>query len=129
MHTCFYFTLCQSCICLAQGTRFLDTLDDHIQILLSCKGRRESLERSTSPFRRSGSFIFTSSFTEKNAEERLDSVSTSDWVKVEDIITTMESLAFHCKQGKRCCNCIITCYRVAQVTRLSNVYYCKVIVC
>ncbi|XP_015777511.1 PREDICTED: spatacsin-like [Acropora digitifera] len=26
----------------------------------------------------------------------------------------MESLAFHCKKGKRCCSCIIACYRVAQ---------------
>jgi len=101
---------------LAQGTRFVDTLDDDIQILLSYKARRESLDSNTRQFHRSGSFIFTSSFTEKMAEERHDSVSSADWVKVEDIITSMESLAFHCKQGKRCCNCIITCYRVAQVT-------------
>ncbi|XP_020621148.1 spatacsin-like isoform X1 [Orbicella faveolata] len=113
-HSCLELDVVMSCIHLAQGTRFVDTLDDHVQILLSYKGRQESLDSSTRQFQRSGSFIFTSSFTEKMAEERHDSVSSADWVKVEDIITSMESLAFHCKQGKRCCNCIITCYRVAQ---------------
>ncbi|XP_078373747.1 spatacsin-like isoform X3 [Oculina patagonica] len=114
-HSCLELDVVLSCIYLAQGTRFVDTLDDNIQTLLSRKAqRRESLSSSTSPFRRSGSFIFTSTFTEKTTDERHDSVSSADWVKVEDIIATMESLAFHCKQGKRCCTCVITCYRVAQ---------------
>ena len=106
----------QSCIYLAQGTRFVDTLDDHVQKLLKLKAkRRASISSSDSTFRRTGSFIFTNSFSEKNpTDERWDSVS-SDWVQIEDIITTMESLAFHCKKGKRCCSCIIACYRVAQV--------------
>lgn len=125
----FYSHSNKSCIYLAQGTRFVDTLDDHIQTLLSRKAqRRESPSSSTSPFRRTGSFIFTSSFTEKTPDERHDSVSSADWVKVEDIIATMESLAFHCKQGKRCCTCVITCYRVAQVTQSLNFYYCRILV-
>jgi len=110
------FLFIQSCIYLAQGTRFVDTLDDHVQKLLTLKAkRRASISSSDSAFRRTGSFIFTNSFSEKNpTDERWDSVS-SDWVQIEDIITTMESLAFHCKKGKRCCSCTIACYRVAQV--------------
>lgn len=96
----------------------MDTLDVHVKSLLTRNAhRRESLGRA-SPFTRSGSFIFSSSFTEKTPNERHDSVSSSDWVKVEDIITTMESLAFHSKQGKRYCSCVITCYKVAQVRYL-----------
>lgn len=101
----------------------MDTLDDHIQKLLNLKGkRRASISSNDSAFRRTGSFIFTTSFSEKNpADERWDSVS-SDWVQIEDIITTMESLAFHCKKGKRCCSCAIVCYRVAQVCSFLCLY-------
>lgn len=99
----------------------MDTLDDHIQTLLNRKSpRRASSSSSGGPFQRTGSFIFTSSFTDKVPDDRHDSFSSADWVQVEDIITTMESLAFHCKQGKRCCNCIITCYRVAQVGKVQS---------
>ena len=117
------FPLSQSCVHLAQGTRSVDTLDDHIQALLNLKAqRRASSSSSSGPFQRTGSFIFTSTFNDKTPDDRHDSVSTlssADWVRVEDIITTMESLAFHCKQGKRCCTCIITCYKVAQVTEIN----------
>lgn len=113
-HSCLALDVVMSCIHLAQGTRSMDTLDVHVKSLLTRNAqKRESLGRA-SPFTRSGSFIFSSSFTEKTPNERHDSVSSSDWVKVEDIITTMESLAFHSKQGKRCCSCVITCYKVAQ---------------
>ncbi|XP_068741533.1 spatacsin-like isoform X2 [Montipora capricornis] len=114
-HSSLELDVVMSCIHLAQGTRFVDTLDDHIQKLLKVKTmRRASTTSSDSTFRRTGSFVFSTSFTEKmSTDERWDSVS-SDWVQVEDIITTMESLAFYCKQGKRSCACIIACYKVAQ---------------
>lgn len=120
----FHFSFSQSCIHLAQGTRSVDTLDDHIQKLLNLKAkRRASSSSSPGVFHRTGSFIFTSSFTEKPPDDRHDSMSSADWVKVEDIITTMEGLAFHCKQGKRCCTCIITCYKVAQVRQFISGFF------
>ena len=114
---------------MAQGTRSIDTLDVHVRSLLTRNAQRRESFGSASPFSRSGSFIFSSSFTEKVPNERHDSVSSSDWVKVEDIISTLESLAFHSRQGKRCCTCVIACYKVAQVrSALFDIYLWLVLV-
>ncbi|PFX34693.1 Spatacsin [Stylophora pistillata] len=112
--SCLALDVVMSCIHLAQGTRSIDTLDVHVRSLLTRNAQRRESFGSASPFSRSGSFIFSSSFTEKVPNERHDSVSSSDWVKVEDIISALESLAFHSRQGKRCCTCVIACYKVAQ---------------
>ena len=100
---------------MAQGTRSVDTLDDHIQALIKPHRRASNSLNRPGSFQRSGSFVFTSPGDRRDSVSSVSSMSSVSWVEVEDIITTMESLAFHSKQAKRCCNCIIVCYKVAQV--------------
>ena len=105
---------------MAQGTRSVDSLDDHIQALIKPNRRASNSLNRPGSFQRSGSFVFTSPGDRRDSVSSVSSLSSVSWVEVEDIITTMESLAFHSKQAKRCCNCIIVCYKVAQVRNTST---------
>lgn len=105
---------------MAQGTRSVDTLDDHIQALIKPNRRASNSLNRPGSFQRSGSFVFTSPGDRRDSVSSVSSMSSVSWVEVEDIITAMESLAFHSKQAKRCCNCIIVCYKVAQVRNTST---------
>ena len=98
----------------------MDTLDDHIQALIKPHRRASNSLNRPGSFQRSGSFVFTSPGDRRDSVSSVSSMSSVSWVEVEDIITTMESLAFHSKQAKRCCNCIIVCYKVAQVRNTST---------
>lgn len=113
-HSCLDLDIVMSCIYMAQGTRSVDTLDDHIQALIKPNRRASNSLNRPGSFQRSGSFVFTSPGDRRDSVSSVSSMSSVSWVEVEDIITTMESLAFHSKQAKRCCNCIIVCYKVAQ---------------
>ena len=109
---------------MAQGTRSVDTLDDHIQALIKPNRRASNSLNRPGSFQRSGSFVFTSPGDRRDSVSSVSSMSSVSWVEVEDIITTMESLAFHSKQAKRCCTCIIVCYKVAQVRNTSTFTEC-----
>ena len=93
----------------------METLDANVRKLLSQKAQlAHSASGSLSPINRkkSGSFILSSSLGSVGSGSDVTEV---DWVLIEDILTSMESLAYHCTKGKKCCSRVIICYKIAQV--------------
>lgn len=62
--------------------------------------------------------MLSTSFSESvGGTGRADDSISIDWIQVEDTITAMETLMYHCKKGKKCCSRIIICYKIAQVNQ------------
>ena len=95
----------------------MEALSESVEKLLSRPAQKKHDISGSAPSikGRSGSFILSSSLDSSLGSE--SDATEVDWVLIEDILATMESLAFHSVKGKKCCSRTIICYKISQVLR------------
>ena len=98
----------------------MDSLDDKLKSLLAKTPRRRlsGIVELSGSFTRSGNFggSFNRSTGSLGGSSQSPGAMMIEWVLVEELQNALEKLTTRCKRGRKCCERVLICFKVAQVS-------------